>query len=144
MNYTYKYPRPVVTADVVVLRGDSFREILFIRRGIDPFRGKWALPGGHVEMIEDIPTAACRELREETGISVLIHELKLVGVFGVPGRDPRGRVITVAYKADLGMCDLSIHAGDDAAEVRWYPVDELPELAFDHSEIVRQAIGVAK
>ena len=133
MPYTYEYPRPMLTADcaVVNLRG----EVLLVRRGNEPFRGCWALPGGFMEMDETIEHCAVRELMEETGIAVAEEELQLIGVFSDPGRDPRGRTVTAAYAVRLSA-DVTPAAGDDAAEVRWWPLDKLPPLAFDHDRII--------
>lgn len=135
MPYTYEYPRPMLTADCVVVRGG---DVLLVRRGNDPFRGCWALPGGFMEMDEDIAHCAIRELREETGLAVAAADLRLVGVYSAPGRDPRGRTVTVAYRVDVpeGTCPT---AGDDATEAHWWPLAALPPLAFDHADIVAAA-----
>ncbi|MBP5527063.1 MAG: NUDIX hydrolase [Bacteroidales bacterium] len=134
--YTYEYPRPMLTADCVVVRPSG--EVLLVRRGNEPFKGCWALPGGFMEMDETIEHCAVRELMEETGIEVDESMLSLVGVFSAPGRDPRGRTVTAAYlvRADVGEAK----AGDDAAEVRWWPLNALPPLAFDHDAIIASAI----
>ncbi len=131
-RYTYEYPRPMLTADCVVLNGRG--EILLVRRGNEPFKGCWALPGGFMEMDETIERCAVRELEEETGIKVEESDLRLTGVYSAPDRDPRGRTVTAAFRVDCGT--ESAHAGDDAAEVRWWPLDALPPLAFDHARIV--------
>lgn len=136
--YCYKYPRPAVTADLVILAGSrENREILLIQRDHDPFAGTWALPGGFVDENEDLPDAARRELKEETGVDV--DELRQVGAFGKPGRDPRGHVITVAYVVELPDKPGAL-PGDDAREVAWYPLEDLPEMAFDHADILRAAL----
>ncbi len=113
-------------------------DILLIRRGNDPFKGSWALPGGFVDPGEDLPEAARRELKEETGVSA-VQEFIEVGAFGKPGRDPRGRTVSVAY---LIIVDIipSVNAGDDAREAMWFKVDDLPDLAFDHQQIIDRAI----
>ena len=135
-QYCYDYPRPMLTADCVVTNDRN--EILLVRRGNDPFKGCWALPGGFMEMDETIEHCAVRELEEETGLHIPEQDLKLIGVYSAPGRDPRGRTVTAAYavsgkwKAESGKPV----AGDDAAEVRWWPLNALPPLAFDHAEIV--------
>jgi 8-oxo-dGTP diphosphatase len=144
MAYTYRYPRPAVAVDIVVLRRPEGRalsqtEILLIRRGRAPFRGKWALPGGFVEMDEDLPDAARRELREETGLAAT--RLVELGAFGRPGRDPRGRVISVVFVATVPLSKSRARAADDAAEAAWFSLDSPPPLAFDHAEILARARG---
>ena len=134
--YSYPYPRPMLTADCVVTNGRD--EVLLVRRGNDPFRGQWALPGGFMEMDETIEHCAARELREETGIAVSESALRLVGVYSAPGRDPRGRTVTAAYAVRLA--DGVATAGDDAAEVRWWPLAALPPLAFDHARILSDSL----
>ncbi len=134
--YSYPYPRPMLTADCVVTNGRD--EVLLVRRGNDPFRGQWALPGGFMEMDETIEHCAVRELREETGIAVSESALRLVGVYSAPGRDPRGRTVTAAYAVRLA--DGVATAGDDAAEVRWWPLAALPPLAFDHARILTDSL----
>ena len=132
--FTYEYPRPMLTADCVVLRNN---EVLLIRRGNEPFRGCWALPGGFMEMDETIEHCAVRELQEETGLQVAEADLRLIGVYSTPGRDPRGRTVTAAYLVRLVSGEPK--AGDDAAEVLWWPLADLPSLAFDHAEIITDA-----
>ena len=109
-------------------------EILLIQRGNDPYKGQWALPGGFVEEEEKVLTAAARELQEETGISGV--KLKQFATYGDPGRDPRGRVVCVVHWAKLKTKPKTI-AGDDAAAARWFSLDDLPELAFDHAKILQ-------
>lgn len=137
--YTYEYPRPAVTVDVVVFGYDGGRDLklLLIRRGGEPFKGQWALPGGFVEMDEDLEASALRELEEETGVKDLFVEQLFT--FGAPGRDPRGRVISVAYFALVNLTDHPAVAASDADKAEWYPLHELPELAFDHAEIINMA-----
>ena len=141
MPYTYEYPRPMATVDAIVVRpgerAGALGEVLLVRRRHEPFRGMWALPGGFVDMDEDLPDAARRELMEETGLEV--DTLEQFRTFGKPGRDPRGRQITVAYIALVSREIPSPRAGDDAAEARWFPLDALPELAFDHAEVLAEA-----
>ncbi|MBR4773345.1 MAG: NUDIX hydrolase [Bacteroidales bacterium] len=132
--FTYEYPRPMLTADCVVLRNN---EVLLIRRGNEPFRGCWALPGGFMEMDETIEHCAERELQEETGLQVAETDLHLIGIYSTLGRDPRGRTVTAAYLVRLVSGEPK--AGDDAAEVRWWPLANLPSLAFDHAEIITDA-----
>ena len=134
--YTYEYPRPMLTADCMVV--NPCGEILLIRRGNEPYRGCWALPGGFMEMDETIEHCAVRELQEETGINVGEEKLHLIGIFSRLGRDPRGRTVTAAYRIDLST-NTDAQSGDDAAEARWFPLSELPPLAFDHAEIIAKA-----
>jgi 8-oxo-dGTP diphosphatase len=112
-------------------------EILLIERGGEPFQGYWALPGGFVEHDEDVDEAARRELEEETGVKGL--SLEQLHTFGAPDRDPRGRVVTVAYYTLVPASRLSPRAGDDAARAQWLDADSLPRLAFDHADIVALA-----
>jgi 8-oxo-dGTP diphosphatase len=137
MAYTYPYPRPAVTVDAVILApGESVHEVLLIRRGNEPFQGMWALPGGFMDLDEELEDAAARELEEETGLTgIAMTEL---GIFGKIGRDPRGRTIGVAFMAVLEN-KAPARAGDDAAAVSWFPLDALPALAFDHDRILARA-----
>lgn len=130
--------RPAVTVDVVIFSlRDSDLKVLLIRRAAPPFKGKWAIPGGYVHPEEALDEAAQRELEEETGLpDVYLEQLY---TFGAPKRDPRGRVITVAYFA-LVSDDVTARAGDDAAEAAWHSVYDLPDLAFDHDEILSYAL----
>ena len=135
MNDTY--PRPSLTADIVVLRyRNGYLELLLIQRSKEPFKNKWALPGGFVDANEEPRQAAARELMEETAVSGL--PMMEVGVFGKKNRDPRGWVVSVAFLA-LAKSNCEAMAGDDAAHVQWHRLDALPELAFDHAEIVLSA-----
>lgn len=136
--YTYRYPRPMLTADCVVIgrREDGSRSLLLIRRGNEPYKGKWALPGGFMEMDETLEQCARRELQEETGCEWL-GPLTELGSFSRVDRDPRGRTVTVAFMAE--MEEMSVAGGDDAREARWFPLSQLPSLAFDHEEIVQTA-----
>lgn len=139
-SYTYDYPRPMLTADCVVVRSGS--EVLLVRRGGEPFKGCWALPGGFMEMDETIEHCAVRELEEETGLRFAERDLRLIGVYSAPGRDPRGRTVTAAFRVESGERRAESGeavAGDDAAEVRWWPLVALPPLAFDHADIVAAA-----
>lgn len=136
--YTYPYPRPMLTADCVVLNPRA--EVLLVQRGNEPYRGSWALPGGFMEMDETIEHCAARELQEETGITVPEGDLRLIGVYSTPGRDPRGRTVTAAYLVRLPDSQVAT-AGDDAAAVRWWPVASLPPLAFDHADIIADALA---
>lgn len=133
-----EYPRPSFTVDVVLLRWVGRLELLLIQRKKDPFAGAWALPGGYVEPTEDAPTAAVRELVEETGVEFPADRLLEIGVFSKPGRDPRGWTISSAW-IGLGSPELAPKAGDDASAAAWHPLAELPALAFDHADIVAAA-----
>ena len=133
------YPRPSVTVDVIIftLREDDL-QVLLIKRGHPPFEGMWAIPGGFVDIVESLEGAALRELEEETGVrDVYLEQLY---TFGDPGRDPRGRTITVAYFALVPADTVRLRAGDDAADVRWWSVYDLPPLAFDHAGILAYAL----
>lgn len=137
--HTYKYPRPSVTVDIVVYGYDGGKQLkmLLIQRGSPPHKGSWALPGGFVDMDENLETAALRELEEETGVKDLFVEQLFT--FGNPGRDPRGRVISVAYFSLVNLQDHPAVAASDAAKAEWFSLDELPDLAFDHSDIIATA-----
>ena len=123
----------MLTADCMVVRHRA--EVLLVKRGNEPFKGCWALPGGFMEMDETIERCAVRELQEETGLTVDEEQLLLIGIYSVPGRDPRGRTVTAAYRVDVGAGAIAT-AGDDAAEVQWWSLDNLPPLAFDHADII--------
>jgi len=137
--YTYDYPRPMVTVDVVVFTiiDDDLR-VLLVKRRVAPFEGGWAIPGGFVQMDESLDDAARRELAEETNVSEIY--LEQLYTFGAPGRDPRGRVISVAYYALISAEHRDLIAATDSAEVAWASVYKLPTLAFDHAEIVDYAL----
>jgi 8-oxo-dGTP diphosphatase len=139
-SYTYNFPRPALTVDIVVFSiQDDRLYILLIQRGREPYRGKWALPGGFVHIEEGLMSAAARELEEETGLKNI--QMEQLYTFGDPGRDPRGRVVSVAYFSLLKH-DVNIQttSGSDAAQARWFQLDELPPLAFDHDEIISVAL----
>lgn len=125
-----------MTVDIVLFREEPQIEIFLVRRKHPPFEGSWALPGGFVDQNEALDQAARRELMEETGLEA--GELEQLGAWGEPGRDPRGHTVSVVYTT--GVVDGEARAGDDAEDVRWFAIDELPTLAFDHSDIVRAAI----
>ncbi len=136
--YQYQYPHPAMTADCVVFGFDGRRlNVLLIERGIEPYKGMWALPGGFMNIDESIEECAMRELREETGVSDIY--LEQFHTFSSVRRDPRERVVTVAFLTLVRMSDFRLLAGDDAAKASWFWVDELPPLAFDHGEIVALA-----
>jgi len=124
------------TADVVAVTPDG--HVLLIERGWPPYEGSWALAGGHVDAGETSRAAASRELAEEAGVRVAADTLTQIGVWDRPDRDPRGRYITVAYLAII-PADTPIAAGDDARSARWWKLDDLPPLAFDHAEILNEA-----
>jgi len=138
--YTYEYPRPALTTDVVIF---TLREnqlyVLLIQRAETPFAGMWALPGGFVKMDESLEEAACREMEEETGLKDVY--LEQLYTYGDPDRDPRGRVVTVTYFALIPAdAPIRTEGGSDARQACWYPIDQLPDLAFDHKDIIRYAI----
>lgn len=138
--YTYPYPRPSLTVDIVVFSLREARlQILLIERRDPPFAGCWALPGGFVRMEETLEAAALREMEEETGLAHAY--LEQLYTYGEPERDPRGRVVSVAYFA-LIPADVAMRpeGGSDARAARWFPADELPSLAFDHAEIAAYAL----
>jgi len=136
--YNYAFPHPAVTTDIVIFSiRDSELKLLLIKRKGAPFKGKWALPGGFVQLDEDLEVAANRELDEETGVTGVY--LEQLYTFGKPGRDPRERVITVAYYALIPSDRLTLTASTDAEAVGWFGMDELPRLAFDHADIVDMA-----
>ena len=137
MSYTYKYPRPAVTADMIVLTDESEPKILLIQRGDEPFKGCWAFPGGFMNMDETTEQCARRELKEETSLE--IGEVQQVGAYSTVDRDPRGRTITVAYITNIPQ-ELPVVGLDDAAEAKWWPINALPPLAFDHAQILRDAL----
>ncbi len=139
MPYTYEYPRPSVTVDCVVFGLDEDQiKVLLIERGHPPFEDMWALPGGFVDMEEDLKTAALRELEEETGVKDLYIEQLFT--FGNVGRDPRGRVISIAYYALVNLSEHPAKAASDAKNADWFPLNELPDLAFDHAKILEMAL----
>ena len=136
-------PKFCVTADIIVFtRIGKALQVLLIRRANPPFQGKWALPGGFVEEDETLEASAMRELEEETGVrGVRIEQLH---AFGDPGRDPRGRTISVAFSAFVKADRARVRAGDDAGDARWHPVRRLPPLAFDHRRMIQMALGRMK
>jgi 8-oxo-dGTP diphosphatase len=134
--YCYKYPHPAVTTDCVIFGFDGERlQVLLVERGIEPYKGKWAFPGGFLKMDETAEEGALRELREETGLERAY--IQQFYTFSDPHRDPRERVITIAYYALVKIQE--VHGGDDAASARWFPLSEIPSLAFDHDYILRMA-----
>jgi 8-oxo-dGTP diphosphatase len=141
MPYTYKYEMPALTVDCVVFGLDLAEECLkalLIERALEPFAGRWALPGGFIRKGESPEEAAARELEEETGIADVY--LEQLYTFGEPGRDPRGWVVSVAYYALVSPEKHAITAASDARRVAWLPVTDLPPLAFDHARIIETAL----
>ncbi len=143
MPYTYTHPRPALTVDCIIFGYDhrldeADLKILLIERDIEPFRGKWALPGGFVRMEETLEAAAKRELREETGLSNVY--LEQLYTFGTPERDPRGRVISVSYFALVNLRSEELAAGTDARSAQWFSFKDMPALAFDHKTIIETAV----
>ena len=147
MAYTYKYPRPAVTADCIVITKEAEPKVLLIQRGDEPFKGCWAFPGGFMNMDETTEQCAIRELEEETGLKV--SEVHQIGAYSKVDRDPRGRTVTVAYLAIIDV-PMAVYGQDDAAKAQWFPLSafldkpsgkaERPELAFDHADIMQDAI----
>jgi 8-oxo-dGTP diphosphatase len=139
MSYTYEYPRPMVTVDTVIFTiQEHDLRVLLIRRGVEPFLGAWAIPGGFVALDESLEDAARRELAEETNVKDVY--LEQLYTFGQLERDPRGRVISVAYFALVAAESRELLASTDSQEVAWFSVYRLPELAFDHAAIVNYAL----
>lgn len=135
---SYEYARPALTTDCVVFGLDQEDlKVLLIKRGLTPFLGKWALPGGFVRVGEDLEASARRELKEETGLEGIF--LEQLASYGDPKRDPREHVVTVVYYALVNLIDHPPEAATDADEAAWFPFDDLPKLAFDHGEILVQA-----
>ena len=139
-SYTYEYPRPSVTTDCVIF-GYDVKEglsVLLVERGIEPYKGHLAFPGGFLRMAETTEACALRELKEETKFDVEKGFLEQLGCFSEVDRDPRGRVITIAYYALVQKG--SVKGGDDARNAQWYPIGEIPQLAFDREKILRVAL----
>ena len=143
-KYIYDWPRPMVAADAAVFgffAGKS--KLLLVNRRNEPFKGKWCLPGGFVNIDEELDDAVARELAEETGLTGV--RLERVHTFGRCGRDPRGRVITVTYMGIVGEDKPKVEAGDDAAQAQWFDIEKLPtDLAFDHNDVTKFVIRKLK
>lgn len=141
MPFTYAYPRPAMTVDALIF-SEGKDMVLLIQRGKPPFTGQWALPGGFVGMEETLEEAIARELQEETGLTGL--KLSQFHAFSAVDRDPRHRTISVVFIGYADPGKAAIAAGDDASDVRWFSVGELPGLAFDHQEIIGMAVDKMK
>ncbi len=140
MSYTYEYPRPAVTVDAVIfkLKKEEELNILLIERKNDPFKGMWALPGGFVDKEETLEACVVREVEEETGLKdIRFFQLE---AFSEPDRDPRHRTITVAFWGFSKAGDASLRPGSDAVNARWFDLNHLPPLAFDHDKIIKKAL----
>lgn len=143
MSYTYKYPRAALTVDCVVFGFDGGElKVLLIQRALGPFKGKWALPGGFVRVDETLDNAARRELEEEAGLKDVY--LEQLYTFGTVARDPRERVVSVAYYALVKLSDHRARAATDAANAEWFPISSVPKLAFDHAGIQEAALARLK
>ena len=141
MTYTYKYPRPAVTGDCIVITKEVDAKVLLIQRADEPYKGRWAFPGGFLNMDETTEQCAIRELEEETGLKV--NDVHQIGAYSKVDRDPRGRTITVAYLAIIDS-PISVLGQDDAAKAEWWPLSALPQLAFDHNDIINDAYTLYK
>ena len=136
-KFTYPYPRPMVTVDIVVVTRAESPQVLLVRRKNEPYAGSWALPGGYLEIDETLDAAARRELMEETGVAVA--KTIPLGPYDAVDRDPRGRTITFAYMAFVRKGQVHPKAADDAAEVGWFSLRRPPTMAFDHRDILAAA-----
>lgn len=143
-QYIYEWPRPMVTVDAIVFKHSQGKAaLLLIKRKNEPYKGKWAFPGGFVDMDEELEDAVVRELAEETGLKGV--SLEQMHTFGTVGRDPRGRQITIAFMGFTNDNNDNIKGGDDAEDAKWFDIENLPEnMAFDHDEVANFAIKVFK
>jgi 8-oxo-dGTP diphosphatase len=143
-KYVYEWPRPMVTTDALIFNISSKQpKVLLVKRGHEPYKGRWAVPGGFIEIDEELEDSAARELEEETGLRGIA--LEQLHTFGTIGRDPRGRMITIVFMGFITEGQDKIKAGDDAAEAQWFDIDQLPEnMAFDHSEVMKLAVRKLK
>lgn len=139
MSYTYKYPRPAVTTDCVVFTKEEEPKVLLIQRGNEPYKGCWAFPGGFMNMEETAEECAVRELQEETGLTV--NQIQQIGAYSKVDRDPRGRTVSIAYLAIVDA-PIAVSGMDDAVKAAWFPLSSLPDLAFDHQDIMTDAIAL--
>ena len=142
-KYVYEWPRPMVTVDAAVFAVTKDRtKLLLVNRGHDPFKGKWAIPGGFINMEEELEDTVARELAEETGLKGI--KLEQMRTYGTVGRDPRGRQITVVHMGIINEIK-PLKAGDDAQKAQWFDIDNLPaDMAFDHNEVASFAIARLK
>lgn len=132
--FTYKYPRAALTVDAIVfVKSETTISVLLIERGREPFKNKWALPGGFVDLDETLEKACIRELEEETGLQV--EKMQQFRAYDAIDRDPRHRTISVVYSVQLAG-KMPVKGNDDAAQAKWFSIDDLPELAFDHADIL--------
>lgn len=138
--YTYQYPRPALTVDCAIFcKINTDYYVLLIERANSPYKGKWAFPGGFVDMDEDLLTAAYRELKEETGFEGI--ELKQFKTYGAVNRDPRGRTVSLVYTSSIEYENLpEVKGDDDAAQAQWISITDLPSLAFDHDVIMKELL----
>jgi 8-oxo-dGTP diphosphatase len=139
-KYTYEFPRPALSVDIVIFSvWNESLQILLIQRGSPPFKDHWAIPGGFVKIDESLEDAACRELKEETNLEAAY--LEQLYTYGHPERDPRGRVVTVAYFALVPPRAVNnVQGGSDAIKADWFPIENIPAVAFDHQEIIQYAL----
>jgi len=143
MAYTYKYPRASLTVDIVILcQFGKQTKVLLIQRGNEPFKNKWAFPGGFIEMDEMLLESAVRELHEETGLQEV--KLQQFRTYGDPGRDPRGRTVSVVFYGFTDIRNSTIAGGDDAKNAGWFNIDNIPDMAFDHNLILKELTGFLK
>lgn len=139
MSYTYKYPRPAVTTDCVVFTKEEETKVLLIQRGNEPYKGCWAFPGGFMNMEETAEECAVRELKEETGLTV--NQIQQIGAYSKVDRDPRERTVSIAYLAIVDA-PTAVAGMDDAVKAAWFPLSSLPDLAFDHQDIMADSIAL--
>lgn len=139
--YSYKYPHPAVTTDCIIFGFDGAKlKVLLIERGLEPYKGRWAFPGGFLKIDESAEQCAKRELMEETGM--VAEYMEQFHAFTEPNRDPRERVITIAYYA---LCKIqTVRGGDDAVKAQWFDIEDIPQLAFDHDRILRHALSALR
>ncbi|MCH5247316.1 MAG: NUDIX hydrolase [Muribaculaceae bacterium] len=136
--FCYEYPHPAVTADCIVYNRDNgVLKVLLIKRGNEPYKDYWAFPGGFMNIDESAEDAALRELKEETGL--VVNEIRQLKAYSTPGRDPRERVVTITFISECEIVDVK--GDDDAAEARWFQIDHIPPLAFDHELMLKDAIS---
>lgn len=143
MAYTYNYPRASVTVDIVILcEFENQTKLLLIERGNDPFKNKWALPGGFIDMNETLEESAVRELHEETGLQGV--KLQQFRTYGDPGRDPRGRTVSVVFYGFTDIKNSIVAGGDDAKNAGWFNLNNIPDMAFDHNLILKELTDFLK